>query len=55
MKGDREIDKGIWYVENKGTGMWYEGTGKITTRVIASHRFTIAKSIYNKSQKRAPF
>jgi len=23
MKGDKEIDKGIWYVENKGTGMWY--------------------------------
>jgi hypothetical protein len=55
MKGDKEIDKEKWYVANNETGMWYEGTGKVTTRVIAPSHLPIAKSIYNKSQKRAPF
>ena len=51
MKGDKEIDKEKWYVANNETGMWYEGTGKVTTHVIAPSHFTTTKSIYNKSQK----
>jgi hypothetical protein len=53
MKGDREIDKENWYVTNMKTDMWCGGLRDITTPALAPPHFTIAKSIYNKSQKRA--
>jgi len=53
MSGDRESDKGEWYVTNKVTNRWCGVWENITTRVIASSHFTTTKSIYNKSQKSA--
>jgi hypothetical protein len=50
MKGDKEIDKEKWYVTNNEADMWYSGTWKVTTRVIAPSHLPIAKSIYKNAR-----